>query len=66
MQTIESYAHQNQCAIIENSTGIALIQRFFDDDGTRIIRFQPDPCDFHSEKEWADAIRTGTAVRWIC
>ncbi len=57
---IYQIAKDNDCSIhIDKHGGIALLKRLYDDDGIKIVRFAPDPCDYFPVNAWANADAAG-------
>ncbi len=53
---IKKIANDNDCSIHTDKHGdIALLKRLYDDDGIKVVRFAPDPCDYFPLDAWLKA-----------
>ena len=55
------------CNILQNQAGeIALLQRFYDDEGKSIVRFAPSLNNYHSQSAWLAKISINESYKFIC
>ena len=55
------------CNILMNQAGdIALLQRFYDDEGKTIVRFAPSPCNYRTQENWLALISAGDVRMGLC
>lgn len=45
-------ARQENLAIVWDGDDAALLRRHYDDDGRQVVRYRPDPRDFHPVEEF--------------
>lgn len=64
---IANLAVNLDCNILQNQAGeIALLQRFYDDEGKAIVRFAPSPCNYRTQENWLALISAGDGHLGMC
>jgi hypothetical protein len=64
---IANLAVNLDCNILMNGAGeIALLQRFYDDEGCTIVRFAPSPCNYRTQADWLALISAGDGRMGMC
>jgi hypothetical protein len=64
---IANLAVNLNCSVLMNQAGeIALLQRFYDDEGKAIARFAPSPCNYRTQENWLALISAGDGRFAIC
>jgi hypothetical protein len=64
---IANLAVNLDCNILMNRAGeIALLQRFYDDEGKAIVRFAPSPCNYRTQADWLALISAGDGRMGMC
>ena len=60
---IAQFGASKDAAVVFGQNGeFALQERHYGFDGSKIIRYRPDPRDFHSPQDWLLLIKEGTAT----
>jgi hypothetical protein len=64
---IANLAVNLNCNILQDKDGdICLLQRFFDDEGKKIVRLTPSPNNYHSQISWLAKMGEGEGHNFIC
>jgi hypothetical protein len=64
MTLIDQLAADHDAFVVWRDGDAAVMYRHYDSDGRRVVRHQPDNCDFHSPEAWQQADVT-TRIGWI-
>jgi hypothetical protein len=45
---------------------ICLLQKFYDEEGVKIVRFAPSPHNYYTQENWLARIKNGEGRNFIC
>ena len=55
------------CNIFVDEEGdICLLRKFYNDEGEKVVRFDPDLSNYYSQEDWLKAMKQGDAYRLMC
>ena len=55
------------CNILTDKEGdICLLQKFYNDEGVKVERFDPHLYNYYSQEDWLQAMKQGSAYRLMC
>lgn len=64
---IANLAVNLNCNILMDKDGdICLLQKFYDEEGIKIVRFEPELYNFYTQENWLDRIKNGEGRNFIC
>ena len=64
---IANLAVNLNCNIIMDEQGdICLLQKFYDEEGVKIVRFAPSPYNYYTQENWLARIKNGEGRNFIC